>query len=303
MPNHLVSVVMPAYNHQQFIGDAIDSVLNQTYSNLELVIINDGSTDKTEEIILAYDDPRIKYTLQENQDAYNALNAGIQQATGDYIAIINSDDIFTLDRLETLVLLQQDNHYDFLFSDVEPIDAQNNGLSQSTHPWNSWHEKNRLYYAEENDLYRGFLHGNFMVTTSNIFMTRELQEKVGNFAAIRYLHDYDFVFRILRNTNRAFYVYNQKLLKYRIHDGNTLSEAAIIGREQDQDIIRQYTLKLIEPEMRSRIETGINRLIALEHELVGVKNQLKQQQLKQKPYIRPSIPRRIYRKIRHFLTN
>jgi len=303
MRNPLVSVVMPAYNHQQFIGHAINSVLQQTYSNLELIIINDGSTDRTEEVILSYDDPRIKYTLQENQDAYNALNAGMSQATGELIAIINSDDIFMTDRLEQLVNLQQTNSYQFLFTNVEPIDADNNELSTTEHPWNNWHEENRSFFFEKNDLYRGFLHGNFMVTTSNIFMTRSLMKEVGGFASIRYLHDYDFVFRLLNASDRCHYVADQKLLKYRIHGGNTLSEAAILGREQDRDVIRRYTLRIVEPDSRERVETGLNRLIALEHELLNVKQQLaKLTHPERQTTTPPGILRRIYRKIRRNLT-
>ena len=74
-----VSVVMPAYNHERFVGAAVDSVLGQTYDDLELIVIDDGSTDRTGEIVQAYADPRIRYFHQENQDAFNALNRGMSR--------------------------------------------------------------------------------------------------------------------------------------------------------------------------------------------------------------------------------
>ena len=89
----LISVVIPAYNHERFVGAAIESVLNQSCSDFELVIVDDGSTDNTAEVIKSYTDKRIHYYYQENQDAFNTINRGISLAKGRYISILNSDDI------------------------------------------------------------------------------------------------------------------------------------------------------------------------------------------------------------------
>ena len=99
----LVSVVIPAYNHERYVGAAIESVLEQTYSNFELIVVDDGSTDRTADIIKKYSDKRISYYYQENQDAYNTINRGISLARGQFIAILNSDDIYHKKRLETLL--------------------------------------------------------------------------------------------------------------------------------------------------------------------------------------------------------
>ena len=96
----MISVIIPAYNHEKFVGAAIDSVLQQTWTDLELIIVDDGSTDSTADVIKGYDDPRITYYYQENKDAYNTINRGIGLAKGDCIAILNSDDINKLNRLE-----------------------------------------------------------------------------------------------------------------------------------------------------------------------------------------------------------
>lgn len=267
---------MPAYNHERFVAASINSVLEQTCSDLELVIIDDGSTDNTAKIIGGYDDPRLRYHFQDNQDAFNALNEGLEKAEGQFIAIINSDDVYHPRRLERCLQEHESSGARFIFSDVTPIN--DNGEELINHPWQQWHQGNRDYYFEESDLYRGFLHGNFMVTTSNVFMTRELQQQVGGFTNLRYLHDYDFVFRLLLAAEaQTCYLADERLLSYRIHDGNTLGEAAITGREQDQRVIRSYLLQSLPEASHKRVETAIDRLIALEHELLDVKRQLRNQ--------------------------
>lgn len=88
-----ISCIMPAYNAGRFLRVAIDSILNQTYKDFELIIINDGSTDNTEEIILSYDDPRIVYIKNEqNLKLIKTLNKGIDAAKGEFISRMDSDD-------------------------------------------------------------------------------------------------------------------------------------------------------------------------------------------------------------------
>ena len=96
-----ISVIMPAYNAEKYIGEAIDSILNQTYGDFEFIIINDGSTDKTKQIIQSYSDSRIIYLENEkNSGIVYTLNKGLDFATGEYIARMDSDDISIKHRLE-----------------------------------------------------------------------------------------------------------------------------------------------------------------------------------------------------------
>ncbi len=267
-----VSVVIPAYNHEKFIGPAIDSVLGQSYQDFELIIVDDGSTDNTAGVIKGYDDKRIRYFYQDNQDAFNTINRGMGLAVGDYIAILNSDDIFSLDRLQRLLDVQKETGAQCLFSDVIPISDGGEEFRDPDFGWNIWHQKNRAFYKKAGDLYSAFLKGNFMVTTSNLFMTRAAAEKVGKFCSLRYLHDYDFIFRMmLAFPDKVHYVADEKLLYYRIHDGNTLGEAAILGREQDQQVIRKYMLARIPEEFRAYVDAGSDRLVELEQELQEVR--------------------------------
>jgi len=272
-----ISVIIPAYNHEKFVGTAIESVLKQSFKNIELLVIDDGSTDRTGEVAQGYDDPRITYIYQENQDAFNTLNRGLHLAKGNFVAILNSDDAYPLDRLERLLKAQEKSKAACIITDVQPITKKGEAISDPTFWWNVWHQKNRDFYTRCGDLYTAFLNGNFMVTTSNLFMKSEVIRIVGDFCSLRYLHDYDFIFRVmLAFPNRVQYLKDEKLLYYRLHGENTLSEAAIVGREQDKAVIRRYMMKKIPEKLLPIANTGLNRLIELEHELLEVRSQLAQ---------------------------
>ena len=95
-----ISVLMPVYNGEKYVKETIDSVLNQTYTDFEFIIVNDGSTDKTREIIEGYTDQRIKlYNLDKNRGVGFASNFAVNKAQGKYIARVDSDDIYHPDRL------------------------------------------------------------------------------------------------------------------------------------------------------------------------------------------------------------
>lgn len=294
----LISVVIPAYNHERFIGETISSVLVQTVDDFEIIVVDDGSKDATGEVVKGFEDARIKYFWQENQDAYNTLNRGMSLANGRYISILNSDDVYTPNRFEVLLDYMQHEKVDCAFSDVIPISDNSKVFHDASFGWNVWHQKNRQVYLQHQDLYAAFLHGNFMVTTSNLFMTTEAARRVGDFAPLRYLHDYDYIFRMmLAYPESVHYLHQDKLLYYRIHEGNTLSEAAIKGREQDLAVIEKYMLAKLPYESQLYAQIGSQRLRALENELHQVRAELAQAQSSQVS-VKPSILQRLIRKIR-----
>ena len=112
----LISVIIPTYNRAHLIKRSVDSVLNQTYKNLELIIVDDGSTDNTKEIIDSINDDRIVYVKQENQGACAARNKGIDLAKGKYIAFQDSDDVWLLDKLEKQINALKKNNTDVVCS-------------------------------------------------------------------------------------------------------------------------------------------------------------------------------------------
>lgn len=121
---HLVSIIMPAYNSEDFIGYAIESVIAQTYSNWELIIVDDCSTDKTAQIINDYskNDSRIKYKkLSANSGAAVARNKAIEFATGRFIAFLDSDDVWVQNKLEKQINYMITNNYSFTCTSYDKI--------------------------------------------------------------------------------------------------------------------------------------------------------------------------------------
>ena len=118
-----VSIMMPAYNAERFIAQAIDSVLAQSFQNWELLIVNDGSTDRTPEIIAGYHDPRIKTIHQVNGGEASARNTALENLQGEYLAFLDADDLYLPEHLEVMVTyLQAHPDYDGVYSDGYYID-------------------------------------------------------------------------------------------------------------------------------------------------------------------------------------
>ena len=133
MNKKLESVVIPVFNAEKFVGKTISSVLAQTYSELEVLIVDDGSPDRSIEICRQFDDPRIKIIQQANRGLAGARNTGIRQATGDYIALVDADDLWTEDKIEKQVgHLETNPHEAISFSYSRLIDEDDNptGLKQ-----------------------------------------------------------------------------------------------------------------------------------------------------------------------------
>src|SRR5699024_4081686 len=100
--NPLVSVILPVYNAEDYISDAIQSVLNQTYTDWELIVVDDGSTDQTKKVINPFlEDDRIRYFYQENGGQGSARNKGIERAKGIYLALLDADDVWKVDKLQS----------------------------------------------------------------------------------------------------------------------------------------------------------------------------------------------------------
>src|ERR1041385_3866377 len=95
-----VSVIIPTYNHAEYLPEAIQSVLEQTYPDFELLIVNDGSTDHTGEVVQQFTDPRIHYLEQENRGATAARNTGICASSGELIALLDADDLWHPEKLQ-----------------------------------------------------------------------------------------------------------------------------------------------------------------------------------------------------------
>ena len=131
MENELVSIIMPTYNCAKFIKETIESVLNQTYENWELVIVDDCSNDNTEEVVERFNDKRIKYhKLEKNSGAAVARTTAMKMATGNYMEFLDSDDLWKKDKLEKQLDFMKKNNYNFTCTAYEQIDEEGNKLNK-----------------------------------------------------------------------------------------------------------------------------------------------------------------------------
>lgn len=131
MEEKLVSIIMPTYNCAKFIDKTIKSVIAQTYKNWELVIVDDCSKDNTEEVVANFKDDRIKYhKLKNNSGAAVARTEAMKLANGNYMAFLDSDDLWKEDKLTKQIKFMQDNNYNFTCTAYEQIDEQGNKLNK-----------------------------------------------------------------------------------------------------------------------------------------------------------------------------
>ena len=121
----MISVIIPSYNHEKYIDRCIESVLNQTLHDFELIIIDDASEDKSWEIIKSFTDKRIRsLKLSSNHGADYVQNKGIELARYDYVGILNSDDCFSENRLAKCLNLIKDRDVDIIGTDIELINSE-----------------------------------------------------------------------------------------------------------------------------------------------------------------------------------
>ncbi|WP_284944810.1 glycosyltransferase family 2 protein [Acidisoma cladoniae] len=215
-----VSVVVPLYNHATYIEAAIASILSQGSVVKEIIVIDDGSTDKSAIVmdVLARRDKRIVFTRQDNQGAHATLNAGLARCTGDLLAILNSDDAYMPGRLNALAAaLDADAGAGIAASGLQFMDGAGVAIA------NPWYVEALAFHQAGADLGGALINGNFLMTTSNLMIRRAAWDSIGPFAALRYVHDLDWLLRALALGHRIARL-DQDLLRYRIHTRNTISE-------------------------------------------------------------------------------
>jgi len=245
MKNPEISVIMPAFNHEKFIGKAIESVLSQTFEDFELIIINDGSTDNTEAVIKQYNDSRIQYYYQENRGAWNAHNRGIEISKGTYISIINSDDEYYGERLEFLLDVAKKDNYSFIITDIELIDQHSNIIRDPDHWWIKWYKYLKSVYLQSDSPEKALLAGNFSISTSNFFFHPRIIRSIGLFRPFKYIIDYDFAFRAAKHEPGMFkFLYDKKLLSYRLHGDNTILKNPLLSNLETLSFLSEAILDI-----------------------------------------------------------
>ncbi len=225
--SNLVTVVMPAYNGAQYITQAIKSVIAQTHSAWELIVIDDGSTDNTAQRVTAFQDTRIRYIYQENRGQAAALNRGLELSHGKYITTLDTDDWYTPKSLADRVhFLGQHPEFGAVYGDGYYCDVAGRVLLRF-----SEHRIGNVY----GDVYDILISTPFFGTGANVMVRREVFEthSIRYDESIVWCQDYDIYIRIAEKA--AFGLIETATLWYRMHDTN-MSTVMPMGRRLDSFI-------------------------------------------------------------------
>lgn len=213
----IVSVVIPTYNRASLVKEAIKSVLAQTFSQFEIIIIDDGSTDSTERELFSFIRKGVvRYHFQQNAGGAEARNAGMRLAAGKYIAFLDSDDLFHPQKLEKQIsYLERNQEVGMIHSGFSKIDGMGRDLG--------YRDNARL----TGWVYPAILHEwTHLIGASTVIVTKEVLDRVGEFDSAIWPADLDMWARIARLYPIA--VIPEDLAKIRVHPGNMSGQRAEI---------------------------------------------------------------------------
>lgn len=209
-----VSAILAVYNGEKTLKETIGSILNQTYKGLELIVVDDGSTDKSAEIIKSIKDPRIKYFYQKNSGSPSApRNLAIKKSTGDFIALCDQDDVWYPEKLEKQMAmvesLENENEVGVVISSA---DLLGNKFKENIVP--------RSGFVSAGDFFVELMQGNF-ITTCSAIIPKKVIEAVGDFDESQVgVDDYDLWIRI--SEKYGYLALSEKLCAWR-YGGDSLS--------------------------------------------------------------------------------
>ena len=212
----LVSVIIPTYNRAEYLKLALKSVLEQTYKNIEVIVVDDGSTDKTSEVVANFNDSRVKYFYQKNTGLPAVpRNLGMQKASGEYIAFLDDDDMWLSEKLKLQIdYLRKHPEYYLVYSDVWIIDE--NGVRKELLSKTKSFSEGEVFVE---------LTGDDFIPQLTVFMKREVFENIGFFnedPTLRAVEDYEYLLRVALRYKIGFV--KEPLAMYRVHPGGTINK-------------------------------------------------------------------------------
>ena len=264
--NPLVSIIIPTYNRAQIIGETLDSIIAQTYTNWECIVVDDGSTDNTQEVLEEYidKDTRFKYHHRPKgkpKGPNSCRNYGFKICKGDYVNFFDSDDIYNPFAFEKIIRFDNDQ-IDAVIAETELIDIKTG----------RYISKNKIY---SHQLIQDYFIGNITFFVGGPFWKKSFldsqeqlfDEDIGN------VDDWDFNLRMLYNKPKLI-IKNEVLMQYRIHNDSfskepgKLNKKEIISdfraREKHYNLVRSYenvNLKLIKKFILKRYNEHLNRAL------------------------------------------
>lgn len=210
-----ISVLIPTYNCDAYVHEAINSVLNQTYKNFEIIVVDDGSTDNTKDVLRPYEEKKlITYIYQNNSVPAVARNTGILNSSGDYIAFLDADDLWMPEKLEKMIKKINDKKkFGMVITSVNFVDLYGNILRTTN------------YDQMTEDEIKEILMERCIVVMSSVLIQREVFEHIGLFDEnLTYAEDWDFFYRLAREYRIG--IINEPLTVYRVRESSLMRDRA-----------------------------------------------------------------------------
>lgn len=225
-----ISIITIVYNRAHCISDCIESVLNQTFNNIEYLVIDGGSSDGTQQNIEKYRDRIDYYSSEKDEGIFDALNKGINNATGDVIGILNSDDFFFhKDTIKNIANAFESSNADLVYAKGLFVDKENPSRIKRIYPSNVFRKR--------------FLSFGWIPLHTTIFVRREIFEKYGMYnPGYTIASDYEISLRWFKNDQIKKLFLNEWVVKMRLGGLSTSAKLQIRKSREDLRIIKKYNL-------------------------------------------------------------
>lgn len=225
-----VSIITIVYNNKNCIADCIESVLSQTYSNIEYIVIDGGSDDGTQSVINKYLDKIAYFVSEKDKGLYDALNKGIKKATGDIVGILHSDDLFySTNAIESVVEAFQTTNSDIVYAKGQYVERENIKNIKRIYPSKPFKKR--------------FLNFGWIPLHTTIYAKNELFDKYGLYdTKYSIASDYDISLRWFKNTEIKKYYLDKWVVTMRLGGKSTTAKLQKKKSSEDLDIIKRYKL-------------------------------------------------------------
>ncbi len=241
-----VSVVIPTYNSARYLAEAVDGAVNQTFKDIEILVIDDGSTDDTQDVVRRYG-AAIRCISQENKGVAVARNHGIAESRGRYVAFLDADDVWRPEKLEKeLRALEGHSEFQACYTAIQVLDGR----------------RQPFVVTRRNDgvptLEALLRHGNVVGTPSTVVCRRVLFSRVGAFdPGLSQCADWDMWVRLAAVTE--FLYLNEPLVTYRQHGSNMSRDPALLERDSLRVLEKAFSLPVISASLRAKRSAAFAR--------------------------------------------